>query len=303
MQRGWIEAPLGGRYRERGGAGDRGGGHVLTAHRRRGGGELAVDTRHDLSAIAGLEGIGGNPEEPEAVFLARVASVPLSILRGVEAVVVREVGRRLGLGAKTVDAADAEVADRGRRSQVVELDKDEVVLVDPLAEAGRHLATGQGRVIEEGGERRDFIRIEPVRPLRGERWLRHICPARGRWRRRELVVDPRRHLATVSRFERVDRRPGQPVAFSAWVAAVTFFVLRGVIAMKVRKGAVRLVFGAEHALDTDADIEESRRLCRVGIVELEEEKDVTGDPLPQPGLSLPADERSVIELRCEGGDL
>src|SRR5687768_3679031 len=112
MQRGWIEAPLSGRYRERSGVGDRGGGHVLTADRRRGGRELAVDPRHDLTAIAGLEGIGGNPEEPEAILLARVASVPFSILRCVEAVVVREVGRRLGLSAKTVDAADAEVADR-----------------------------------------------------------------------------------------------------------------------------------------------------------------------------------------------
>jgi hypothetical protein len=95
------------------------------------GGELAVAPRHDLPSVASLE----------AVLLTWLPSVPFSILRSMEAVVVGEVGRRLSLGAKRANAADAEVADRGRRSQVVELDKDEVVLVDPLAEAGWHLAS------------------------------------------------------------------------------------------------------------------------------------------------------------------
>ena len=84
---------------------------------------------------------------------------------------------------------------------------------------------------------------------------------------------------------------------------MAFRVCRGVIAMEVRKGAIRLVFGAEDALDPDADVERARRLCRVRVVELEEEEDVISDPLRQPGRDLTADERIVIELRGEGGDL
>src|SRR5918994_7245638 len=110
MQRGRSEAPLCCRHRERGGVGGHRGGDTVPTERWRSGRELAVDSRHDLATIAGLEAVGGDPEEPEAVLLARVAGVPFPILRGMEAVVVGEVRRRLSLDAKLADAADAEVA-------------------------------------------------------------------------------------------------------------------------------------------------------------------------------------------------
>src|SRR5205823_14887877 len=123
----------------------------------------AVDAGFHLAA-AGLESVGGDPEEPDA-FGVGWAAVAFGVGRGLVAVEVGEVSGVVGFTGKVRFAeltpdGNADVAEghRGRGIEFwvcdagvagVELKEHGIVVVDPAVVAGRDLAAGEDWVSDQ----------------------------------------------------------------------------------------------------------------------------------------------------------